>query len=309
MFVTAPDFPIKAITWTLDRPSQSNVSAWTGTRVAVTNPWHGKWSAHVDLATQQDESTFRTIRSFFVRCRGSLNTFRLYATAGPQNANTGVTLSANAAAGATTISITGSVSPLLDGQFFTINGQLCCCTADQSGSVLTFEPPLRQAANSGTVVVTSRPYALVFLSSASFGWQVASWRQFGLSFDVEEAILETDGLAPESGVSPTLVDLSLSGSLTHGTASSGTLVGATAGSTFVLGGSPPAGLTIASTGGTYSWTGAGSGTGTFTITETNAGAFGSPHTTTINYSIGAGAGGTSTAGQPVGMLLILTKAA
>lgn len=107
-----------------------------------------------------------------------------------------------------------------------------------------------------------------------------------------------------------LVDLAFSGSLSHGTASSGTLVGAMAGSTFVLGGSPPAGLTIPSTGGTYSWTGAGSGTGVFTITETNPGAPGSPHVTTIHYSIGLSGGGGGTAGQPIGgLLLTLTKAA
>lgn len=291
-FVTAPDFPIKAVTWTLDRPSQSNVSAWTGTRVAVVNPWHGKWSAHVELATQQDEGGFRALRSFFARCKGSLNTFRLYAAAGPQNSNTGVTLSANAAAGATSVTITGAVASLLDGQFFTISGQLCCCVADQSGSTLTFEPPLRQAANSGTTVVTSRPYALVYLSGSSFAWQIASWRQYGLSFDVEEAILEADGTVPESSPPPTLSSLSLSGTLAHGTPSSGTLVGATAGSS-ISSGALPSGLTINGIAHTYSWDGTGAaGSGSFTLTETLAGATNSPLVTTIGYSIGSGAGGT-----------------
>lgn len=196
-FVIAPDFPIKSVTWSLDTPSQSNTSAWTGTRTVVTNPWHGKWSAHVELATQQGEDEFRSYRSFLVRCQGSLGTFRLYATAGAQNSNFDVLAAASVAAAATTMTIYGETTPLLDGQFFTINGQLCCCTADQSGSTLTFEPPLRQAVTAGTVVVTSRPYALVYLSDSKFSWQVAPWRQYGLAFDVEEAILETDDTAPE----------------------------------------------------------------------------------------------------------------
>jgi hypothetical protein len=201
-FVATPDLPIREIQWTLDQPAQSNVSAFTGKRTVMAQPWHAKWSAHVDLATQQGDEGFRALRSFFIRLRGSTNTFRLYASAGPQNANTGVTLAADAAAAATSITITGAATPLLDGQFFTLNGQLCCCTADQAGSALSFLPPLRTAATAGTTVVTSRPYALVYLANSPLAWSVAQWRRFGLSFDAEEAILETDGTAPEAPVIP-----------------------------------------------------------------------------------------------------------
>lgn len=196
-FITAPDFPIRGIQWSLDRPSQSNVSGWTGKRTTVTDPWHAKWRAHVELATQQGEDAFRVYRSFFARVKGTINTFRLYATAGAQNANSGVTLSAAASAGATSITITGASTPMKDGQFFTLNGQLCVCTADQSGSTLTFEPMLRQAATLGTKVVTSRPYALVYMANQQIGWNIETWRRYGVSFDVEEAILETDGAVPE----------------------------------------------------------------------------------------------------------------
>lgn len=201
-FVAAPDFPIREIQWTLDQPSQANVSAWTGKRTVMSQPWHAKWSAHVDLAVRQGDEGFRTLRSFFIRLRGSTNTFRLYASAGPQNSNAGVTLSADAAAGAMSISITGATSPLLDGQYFTLNGQLCCCTADQAGAALSFLPPLRKAATAGTTVVTSRPYALVYLSGSPVSWSIAQWRRFGLSFDAEEAILEADGTAPEAPTIP-----------------------------------------------------------------------------------------------------------
>lgn len=198
-YVTAPDFPIREIDWSVDSPSQDNISGWTGTRVTVTDPWHTKHSATVTLGTLQGDDNFRLIRSFLYRTRGTINTFRIYATAGAQNANTGVTLSADAAAAASSITITGAATSLLEGQYFTLNGQLCCCTADQSGSTLTFEPPLRAAATSGTIVVTSRPYALVSLTSSQRRWSVAEWRRFGVTFEVAEAILETDGTAPEGG--------------------------------------------------------------------------------------------------------------
>lgn len=196
-YITAPDFRIKSIDWSLDRPGQSNVSAWTGKRTAAVNPWHSKWSAHVELAMVQGEAGFRALRSFFVRCKGTLNTFRIYAVVEPQNSNSGVTVSVAAAQGATSVSITGAATALLDGQMLTINGQLLQATSNQSGSAVTFEPPLRKAAALGTKVVTSRPYALVHLAASAFGYNTSPGRLFSTSFDVEEAILEADGTVPE----------------------------------------------------------------------------------------------------------------
>ena len=192
-FVTAPDFAIKSIQWSLNRPAQINTGAYNGVRTVSANPWFSQWSAHVDLAYQQGESGFRSLRSFFVRCRGSINTFRLYATPETQNSNFNVTVASTAAQGATTLSIAGYTTALKDGQFFTVNGQLCCCTADQSGATLTFEPALRQSATTGTPVVTSRPYALVYLSNPEQTWTEANWRLFTMGFDVVEAINGTDG--------------------------------------------------------------------------------------------------------------------
>lgn len=197
-FVIAPTFAIRSIQWTLDRPSQVNVSAYTGTRSVAANPWHGKWSAHVDLAIQQSENTFRATRSFLARCEGSTNIFRLYATVEPQNSNYGVTVASTAAAGSRQLSLSGYATSLTDGQYITVNGQLLCLTADQSGSTVYFEPPLREQASAGTTVVTSQPYALVYMTNSQLGYTIGQWRQFGMSFDCEEAILEDDDLAPEA---------------------------------------------------------------------------------------------------------------
>ena len=195
-FITAPDFRIRSIRWDLDRPAQSNISGWTGKRTATTNPWHSRRYAHVELAPVVGEANIRAMRSFLARCKGSLNTFRLYATEGAQNANSGVTASA-AAAGATSLTLAGYTTPLLDGQMLTINGQLLEATANQAGAVVSFDTKLRKAVTAGTKVVTARPYALVYMAGSRLGYSVDAGQLYGVSFDVEEAILETDGTVPE----------------------------------------------------------------------------------------------------------------
>jgi hypothetical protein len=77
---------------------------------------------------------------------------------------------------------------------------------------------------------------------------------------------------------------------TVGTPSSGTITGATVGSTITASGLPT-GLTINGVARTWAWDGTGTaGSGSFTLTETLLGAVGSPKTTTINYTVNAGAG-------------------
>jgi hypothetical protein len=83
---------------------------------------------------------------------------------------------------------------------------------------------------------------------------------------------------------------------TVGTPSSGTITGATVGSTITASGLPT-GLTINGAARTWAWDGTGTaGSGSFTLTETLLGAVGSPKTTTINYTINASS---STLSAPV----------
>lgn len=208
MFIVAPDFHspgfgVARIAWELDSPAQANLSRWTGRRTVVADPWHRKWSAKVALCPVVGDSNIRAMRSFLARCKGSIATFRLYATEGPQNANVDVTvMDAQGAAGSTAFTLTGLSSAMLEGQMITVSGQLLALTrvgypvgADQA---VYFEPPLRQSAPAGTPVVTARPYALAHMAEATAGWSVEPGAVYGISFDVEEAILEADGTAPES---------------------------------------------------------------------------------------------------------------
>jgi hypothetical protein len=183
---------IKAIEWTFSRNDGVNVSGWDGSRTVVADPWSAKWRAKVELVPIIGENNFRAIRSFLAQRKGQIVPFRLNATEAPQNANSGVTVASTAAQGATSMTLAGAATPLKDGQYVTVNGQLLCCTADQSGSTINFKPPLRQQAAAGTTVVTARPYALVFMATARLGWSVDPGQVYGVTFAAEEAVRETD---------------------------------------------------------------------------------------------------------------------
>jgi hypothetical protein len=146
----------------------------------------------------QGEASMRAVKAFLAQRKGKIAPFRLQAVASAQNSNVAVIVSANASAGTNTVSLSGYSTPLTDGQFVTINGQLLCLTEDQDGANITFEPKLRQNADAGTTAVTALPYAYVHLSQSSVSWRTTPGRLFSVSFDVEEAIVEESAAAPES---------------------------------------------------------------------------------------------------------------
>ena len=198
VFDPAVDGTFSAIQWTYGRADNVGQKAYTGSRNIVTNPWSGKWTAHLEYPSIQGEDKARVIRSFIAQRRGRLIAFRLPATTAPQNSNHGVTVASTAQAGATSMTISGASTALSDGQFVTMNGQLLCLTANQSGSTINFQPPLRESATSGTTVVTKRPYARMFLADSSASWTVGQYRLFMFTLDVEEAVLDDDGTPPEA---------------------------------------------------------------------------------------------------------------
>ena len=107
-----------------------------------------------------------------------------------------VTLSANASQGATQISFTGSGMPNVNaiepGWLATVQlnsgkRQLVIVTQYVANPVIIFEPPLREAANSGNAVELCTPWAEVALGNSTFGWQASAGKQYDIAFDVEEA--------------------------------------------------------------------------------------------------------------------------
>jgi hypothetical protein len=189
--ITLPtSFPITKISWTLDRPAQVNPSLYSGSSIVVANPWHGKWTAHVDLAQIQGEANIRTTRAFFAQLRGQINTFQLPATEGSQVAGD-ATVSSGGAAGTNTVVLSGVPSGLVAGMLATVTlpsgkMQMVMLTQNISGSTITFEPPLRESAAGGAVVSLANPTCQVALTVSNFSWDVAPWRLYSFSFDVEE---------------------------------------------------------------------------------------------------------------------------
>lgn len=182
---------IRRIQWTLDRPAQVNRSAYTGARRVVANPWHGKWSARVELSTIVGEANVRPWRAFLAKLKGQINTFSLPATEAPQHAAANPTLASAAAQGATSVTLASS-PPLTAGMFATFvypsgNHQLVQLTADIAAGVISFEPPLREAYSAGWAIGTQVPWAMVALADSVVGWSVDAGQQYGISFDVEEA--------------------------------------------------------------------------------------------------------------------------
>jgi hypothetical protein len=184
--ISAPPLGIANIEWTLDRPAQINIDLVN--KRTVGTPLYGKWFASVDLAPIVGENNFRQVRSFLFRCNGVANSFHLAASCAAQNANSGVTLSAGASAGDTSVTISGAATALLDGQLVTINNQLLQLTEDQSGSTITFEPPLRAAVSAGASVETANPYALVRMASGAIAYEISVGHRFDCSFAVEEVV-------------------------------------------------------------------------------------------------------------------------
>jgi hypothetical protein len=199
-----PGFGIAAISPTLDQPAQVNRSAYTGVRSVASNPWHGKWSFKVQLAVKQGDANFQAIRAFFTGLQGPINNFHLPAVEQLQNANSGVTLSASASQGATSLALTGLGTALVAGNMATIAGQLLSITSagalSGTAQTISFQPALRAAAASGASIETAKPYALVALIGSSFAWNIAQWRQYGVMFEVDEAIGDTDGASPSGDV-------------------------------------------------------------------------------------------------------------
>jgi hypothetical protein len=110
---------------------------------------------------------------------------------------------------------------------------------------------------------------------------------------------DTTGITPPQ-VYPegatTLGALALSSTTyTRGSATSGSITGATAGSTLTTTGIP-SGLTINSGARTWAWDGTGTGaaSGTWTLTEALTGATNTPRGNTISYTINAAGGGGTT---------------
>lgn len=174
---------IRAIEWVLDRPAQINRSDYTGARRVTANPWHGKWSAKLEIAPIVGEQNIWKFKAFLAALRGPVNTFRLPATYGAQSGLPAATVTTTAAKGAVTMSLTGV--QMQAGQMATVNDQLLQIIS-VADAAITFEPPLRAQATSGTAVEVGNPTCLVSLVDSAVALSAEPGVIYSAAFDVEE---------------------------------------------------------------------------------------------------------------------------
>lgn len=183
------------IAWTLDRPAQVNRSQWTGKDQVVTNPWHGRWAADVELAPIVGEANVLAWRAFLTGLKGRVNTFRLPAVERDQYPADTIVVSILAAAGASTVNSGGwpasTANLMLAGQMITLNDQLNVLTANVSSNGsgfadMTLAVPLRTAAAVNTPIIVRKPTALVAMANSVSGWSVDRGQVYGIKFNVEE---------------------------------------------------------------------------------------------------------------------------
>lgn len=171
--ITFPSSPNpRGVRWTLQQPTQINLSAWTGKRQAISSG-RGWWECEYNLPPLVGRTAINPWRSFVAQARGGANEFRVPVEQTAQAADTGNT--ARVAGGSqtgrslTTDGWPASVTVLEAGQFVTINDQLLQLTSDvvTTGSgtaTINFEPLIRTSPADNAVIEYRNPTALMYLT-------------------------------------------------------------------------------------------------------------------------------------------------
>lgn len=159
------------------------------------------WTAAIEFGDML-ESESGAVQALIMQLRGRTNQLALWNLARPAPLGTmrgTMTLSADAAQGATSLSITAGVGQagktLLAGDFIGIGSGLtqqvvmvtADATANGSGVIsVSIEPPLRNAFASGASVTWDKPKALFRRQSSKSSWDYASVLASGFSLDLLE---------------------------------------------------------------------------------------------------------------------------
>lgn len=190
-----PSARIASISWTLDRPAQVNRSRWTGQDQVAADPWHGRWSAQLELAPIVGEGRVLEWRAFIASLRGRVNSFRLPATEGGQAGGGFAPFVFGDGQPASRTALQTAGWPTWNGTFpkpgqmMTVRDQLVVMTAVEGGNdirLISFEAQLRQHAVHLMPVEFARPTALVALTGSTAGWSVGRGTLYGVSLTVEE---------------------------------------------------------------------------------------------------------------------------
>jgi hypothetical protein len=161
---------VRSAQWSLDRPAQVNRSAYSGARRVVANPWHGKWSASVEVVPLVGEANVRAWRAFLASLKGQINTFQLPATEGPQHSMGPSTASAGASQGATAIVLAAAPTLgselLTNGSFATTSSWTLTSGASISGGLLTYTGAASAFFATQNLVLANATYRVTIVVSA-----------------------------------------------------------------------------------------------------------------------------------------------
>lgn len=162
-----------------------------------------RWTTAISSIAGLPAADSAVWRAMVLALQGQINQLAVYDLSNPAPAGTlrgSLVLTAAAAAGATTISLTGgagqAVKTLLAGDWLGIGAgstrQLVSVaadvTTDASGSaVVAIAQPSRYLQASGSAVVWDKPTALFRVTGDTSNWQADGWLQGGYSLDLMES--------------------------------------------------------------------------------------------------------------------------
>lgn len=187
------EFGLRSYTQTMESPLTGSVQT---AEIAFAARWFMSFN-FADLAETDDAPA---MQAWKVKLRGRANRASLYNLARPTpNGSinlTGVTLSASAAQGATSVNLAGcgAAKTLAIGDFFAVAGELkmitALATANGSGAITgaSFEPPVRAAAgwSNGASVTLDKPTALFIQTSDEARWSTRPYRRTDFDIDMVE---------------------------------------------------------------------------------------------------------------------------
>jgi len=145
------------------------------------------WEAEVSLPPLTHAEA-RSVEAFIVGLKGRFGTFTF---GHPLHTSTATsTTTGTAAVRSETLTTSVAATAVTAGTYFQVGDYLYMVTSDKASGAgtLNFQPPLRAAVTTGTVLDFTLPKSLWRLSSNDIGWSTDAASIYGFSFAFTEAL-------------------------------------------------------------------------------------------------------------------------
>jgi hypothetical protein len=184
------------VTWGVKANTQIMVSPLNGTVQTLELPG-ARWAVQMAFPAMA-EAEAGPFQAYVMKLRGQANRAALYNHARniPRGTAGGTPLvNGGSQTGASLITDGWSAgATLLQGDFFSVNGELkmatADCTADGSGNMtITFEPPLRASPANNAALTTTKPTALFILQEPETRWTTRPGKYTNIDLAFVEAFV------------------------------------------------------------------------------------------------------------------------